>query len=269
MASLRKAALGDHIFVRPLEDTGLTRLDPTTIPSLDELYSPSDPSVLPSPRVTSSPEDHSVELPGNSTQGAPPSTPGTSSGHEMFNLSTKSQNAISQGVDVMSLRAKEAHLSGSMSPLSSVSSPGPPETNPEMDMKQELDSASISLAFSRSQSFRGGSMSSLSSISSPWTQDGADGASATSLLRRTKRKSNPPPAFQSKRAKREDSLPFKRPVGYPRKRVRGGRNTKSRSQSTLRSYHPRYHSCYWPEPTATTTVSLDICQISNLPLTIW
>ncbi|KZP15320.1 hypothetical protein FIBSPDRAFT_86421 [Athelia psychrophila] len=62
IASLRKAALGDHLFVRPLEDTGLARLDPTTIPSLDKQYPPADRPAFPSPQPTPWPGLHPAGL---------------------------------------------------------------------------------------------------------------------------------------------------------------------------------------------------------------
>lgn len=101
IASLRQAALGDHLFVRPLEDTGLPRLDLTTIPCLEDLYTSSNLSTLPSPRATTSPEGQSFELPDISMRDESTLTPDTSAGPSQI------QPSLASPIDPTSLSHRE------------------------------------------------------------------------------------------------------------------------------------------------------------------
>ncbi|KAF7983499.1 hypothetical protein HWV62_21822 [Athelia sp. TMB] len=245
VASLRKAALGDHMFVRPLEDTGLTRLDPVAVPSFDKLYLPSDPSAFPSPSVTPSLGDSPAQLPESAMKSRSRSlsekqddgnTPSVAQSAKYGMASSTNTSSAAQSTPAYRdslLNGRDLSVTGWMSPLSSVaSSPVSTSANLELAMKKELDTGSISRILARPNTFREESLSSLSSLAASFEGNNDNGNDqGSSRVRRTKRKSNPAPVFSSKKFKTESG--------------RGASILKTTSQT--RKMSPLASSCIWPK----------------------
>lgn len=160
----------------------------------------------------------------------------TSAGPKYLATTTAAPQRPARETSVEELPFKERYVRGWMSPLSSVaSSSSPSAPNPEMTMKRELGLDSMPEDFSRSRIYdRDGSMSSLSSLDTSRMHDSDDEHIPKLEVRRTKRKSNQPLAFSSKR--------FKKDTG------RWSSTAKSKSTSREMSISvSRGLSCVWPD----------------------